>query len=49
MGKIGVKHMKEIDARGLACPAPVLQTKTAVEQCQADHRRFTSAGRLTGV
>ncbi len=23
--------MKEIDARGLACPAPVLQTKTAVE------------------
>jgi len=24
--------MKEIDARGLACPAPVLQTKAAVEQ-----------------
>ena len=23
--------MKEIDARGLACPAPVLQTKAAVE------------------
>ena len=24
--------MKEIDARGLACPAPVLQTKAAVDQ-----------------
>ncbi len=24
--------MKEIDARGLACPAPVLQTKTAIEE-----------------
>jgi len=24
--------MKEIDARGLACPAPVLQTKAAVEE-----------------
>lgn len=24
--------MKEIDARGLACPAPVLQTKAALEQ-----------------
>jgi selenium metabolism protein YedF len=24
--------MKEIDARGLACPAPVLQTKTALQQ-----------------
>ena len=23
--------MKEIDARGLACPAPVLQAKTAIE------------------
>ena len=24
--------MHEIDARGLACPAPVLQTKNAVEE-----------------
>jgi selenium metabolism protein YedF len=24
--------MKEIDARGMACPAPVLQTKTALQQ-----------------
>ena len=24
--------MKEIDARGLACPAPVLQTKAAVQE-----------------
>ncbi|MBW2576015.1 MAG: sulfurtransferase TusA family protein, partial [Deltaproteobacteria bacterium] len=24
--------MKEIDARGLACPAPVLQTKAAIEE-----------------
>ena len=24
--------MKEIDARGLACPAPVLQTKNAIEE-----------------
>jgi TusA-related sulfurtransferase len=24
--------MKEIDARGLACPAPVLQTKTALQE-----------------
>jgi TusA-related sulfurtransferase len=24
--------MKEIDARGLACPAPVLQTKAAIER-----------------
>jgi len=24
--------MKEIDARGLACPAPVLQTKSAIEE-----------------
>jgi len=28
--------MKEIDARGLACPAPVLQTKAAVEQEKLD-------------
>ena len=28
--------MKEIDARGLACPAPVLQTKAAVEQEDAN-------------
>ena len=28
--------MKEVDARGLACPAPVLQTKAAVEQEGAD-------------
>lgn len=26
--------MKEIDARGLACPAPVLQTKAAIEEAQ---------------
>ncbi len=25
-------HMKKIDARGLACPAPVLQTKAALEE-----------------
>ena len=24
--------MKEIDARGLACPAPVLQTKSALQE-----------------
>jgi len=24
--------MKEIDARGLACPAPVLQAKNAIEE-----------------
>jgi len=24
--------MKEIDARGLACPAPILQTKATLEQ-----------------
>ena len=24
--------MKEIDARGLACPAPVLQTKAALQE-----------------
>ena len=28
--------MKEIDVRGLACPAPVLQTKTAVEHEKLD-------------
>jgi selenium metabolism protein YedF len=28
--------MKEIDARGLACPAPVLQTKAAVEDVKPD-------------
>ena len=28
--------MKEIDARGLSCPAPVLQTKAVVEQEGAD-------------
>jgi TusA-related sulfurtransferase len=28
--------MKEIDARGLSCPAPVLQTKAAVEQENAN-------------
>ncbi|HHE74655.1 MAG TPA: sulfurtransferase-like selenium metabolism protein YedF [Desulfobacteraceae bacterium] len=28
--------MKEIDARGLACPAPVLQTKAAVEEVKPD-------------
>ncbi|MFZ1957016.1 MAG: sulfurtransferase TusA family protein, partial [Desulfobacterales bacterium] len=28
--------MKEIDARGLSCPAPVLQTKAVVEQEKAD-------------
>ena len=27
--------MKEIDARGLACPAPVLETKAVVEKDQA--------------
>lgn len=27
---------QEIDARGLACPAPVLQTKKAIEQAGAD-------------
>ena len=26
--------MKEIDARGLACPAPVLQTKAALDEGQ---------------
>ena len=31
--------MKEIDARGLACPAPVLQTKAAVENEGADALR----------
>jgi selenium metabolism protein YedF len=28
--------MKEIDARGLACPAPVLQTKAAIEEMNPD-------------
>jgi selenium metabolism protein YedF len=28
--------MKEIDARGLACPAPVLQTKAAVDEVSPD-------------
>lgn len=28
--------MKEVDARGLACPAPVLQTKAAIEEKNAD-------------
>ena len=28
--------MKEIDARGLACPAPVLQTKSAIEEVNPD-------------
>ena len=28
--------MKEIDARGLACPAPVLQTKAAIEEKNPD-------------
>ena len=28
--------MKEVDARGLACPAPVLQTKAAVEELNPD-------------
>ena len=28
--------MKEIDARGLACPAPVLQTKAAIEEVNPD-------------
>ena len=27
--------MKEIDARGLACPAPVLQTKAAIDEKDA--------------
>ena len=31
--------MKEIDARGLACPAPVLETRAAVEQGQSDRIR----------
>jgi TusA-related sulfurtransferase len=34
--------MKEIDARGLACPAPVLQTKAAIENEQATSVRVTS-------
>lgn len=29
--------MKEIDARGLACPAPVLQTKAALQEENPDH------------
>jgi len=29
--------MKEIDARGLACPAPVLQTKAALQEENLDH------------
>ena len=29
-------YMKEIDARGLACPAPVLQAKEAVEEVNPD-------------
>jgi selenium metabolism protein YedF len=33
--------MKEIDARGLACPAPVLQTKAAIENEQATSVRVT--------
>lgn len=33
--------MKEIDARGLACPAPVLQTKAALENEQATSVRVT--------
>ena len=28
--------MKEIDARGLACPAPVLKTKAAIEESQTE-------------
>ncbi|MBW2568950.1 MAG: sulfurtransferase-like selenium metabolism protein YedF [Deltaproteobacteria bacterium] len=28
--------MKEIDARGLACPAPVLQTKAAIEEANTN-------------
>ncbi len=31
--------MKEIDARGLACPAPVLQTKAALQEENIDHLR----------
>ena len=30
--------MKEIDARGLACPAPVLQTKAALEAADKPNR-----------
>lgn len=32
--------MKEIDARGLACPAPVLMTKAAIEKEHAGHLRI---------
>ncbi len=28
--------MKEIDARGLVCPEPVLQTKAAIEKTNID-------------
>ena len=38
--------MKEIDARGLACRAPVLQTKTAIEAEQLNTVR-TSKNRRT--
>lgn len=31
--------MKEIDARGLACPAPVIQTKAALQKEKADRLR----------
>jgi selenium metabolism protein YedF len=31
--------MKEIDARGLACPAPVLQVKSAIETAQLNNLR----------
>ncbi|OQY59785.1 MAG: SirA family protein [Desulfobacteraceae bacterium 4572_88] len=33
--------MKEIDAKGLACPAPVLLTKEAIEKSQANLFRIT--------
>jgi selenium metabolism protein YedF len=32
--------MKEIDARGLACPAPVLETKAALDQGQCNEIRI---------
>lgn len=33
--------MKDIDARGLSCPAPVLLTKSAIEEEKADRVRIT--------
>jgi selenium metabolism protein YedF len=37
----GDSVMKEVDARGLACPAPVLQTKAALEESRANDVRVT--------